>query len=72
MSAVECVIHGYDFLGNDRSVAQVVNDEVVGCSDDFDASLEGLSIGVGADERWQERMVDVHHALWKLADEPWT
>ena len=53
------VVNAFDFLFDDGPCIEVVGDVVAGGADEFYATVIGLAVGVGADERGQEGMMDV-------------
>ena len=53
------VAHTHDVLLDDGTFIQIVRGIVRRGSDDFHASVIGLPIGVGADERGQEGVMDI-------------
>ena len=53
------VAHTHDVLLDDRTFIQIVRGIVCRGSDDFHAPVIGLPIGIGADERGQEGVMDI-------------
>ncbi|MNZ75324.1 hypothetical protein D3C78_937980 [compost metagenome] len=56
------VVHRLDALGDDRTLVEVVVDEVGGGADQLDPLLVGLVVGLGTLEAGQQRVVDVDRA----------
>lgn len=56
-------------LLDDRALVEVAGDVVRGRADELDAALLGLLVRLGADERRQERVVDVDHRHPELLEE---
>lgn len=63
------VVHGDDLLDEDGAFVELFGDEVCGGADDFDAALEGLVVGAGADEGGEEGVMDVDELAGKAVDE---
>src|SRR4051794_28394020 len=61
--------YAHNVLFDDRTVVENFSYVVTGCTDQFDAAGECSVIGPGADERRQERMVNVDDPLRKGIDE---
>jgi len=59
----------FDALLDDGAVVEDFRDVVGGGADDFYAAVEGLLMGLGADEGGQEGMMDIDDLLGKLFDE---
>jgi hypothetical protein len=55
-----------DLLLDDRALVEVGGDEVRGGADEFDATIVGLLVGLGAFEAGQEGVVDVDDAAAEL------
>ena len=58
---VVAVVHSHDVLLDDRPIVEFFCHVMRGCADEFDAALLGSPVGRCADERRQERVVDVDH-----------
>ncbi len=63
------VVNALDFLFDDRSGVEVGSDVMAGGTDQFHPAGVGLLVGVGADEGWQETVVDVDDAPGEVAAE---
>lgn len=55
----EVMIHSGDALLDNGALVEIGGDEMGGGTDDFDAAVVGLVVGLGAFEGGQERVVDV-------------
>ena len=57
----------HHILLDDRAIVQAFANVVRGGADKFHAAIEGLLVGLGADEGWQEGVVDIDDALGKTS-----
>ena len=69
VGGIHRVVHAGDVLLDDRALVEVFRDVVRGGADELDAALLGLAVRGGADERGQERVVDVDHRHADLVEE---
>ncbi len=67
---VVAVRHAGHVLLNDRTFVEITRHVVSGRTDDLHTTIVCLAVRVGADERREERMVDVDHLPVPLVGEP--